>query len=287
MKRAYLFLLILVACSVSVFSQNKNNPVITVLDFETNEVSRAEMRTIISLLSAALFKIDCFTVIDVSQRDTVLKELKFSMSGCSDESCMLEIGKMLSAEAIIMGSIGRVGTKYVLSAKILETETAKTLNTAVGIYKDLDELLDNIFDIALEIAVPYASTHDVAAEPEPKKPVKLNIPAFASFASAGVGLGFLAVSIPLLIEYWDAQTAYEEASDPSEITALYDTYEEARQAAKDGYANINFIIGTSLTVGGIALGILFSRTPKEDSPEVDVAFLLGPAVSTLAFSVRY
>ena len=38
--------------------------------------------------------------IEVSQRDNILKEMEFSLSGCSDESCMLEVGKMLSAESI-------------------------------------------------------------------------------------------------------------------------------------------------------------------------------------------
>ena len=52
----------------------------------------------------------------VAQRETVLKELEFSMSGCTDESCMLEVGKMLSAELIVGGSISQLGSKIVLSA---------------------------------------------------------------------------------------------------------------------------------------------------------------------------
>jgi len=163
-KKNCLFLLFLVLCSVSLFSQDK--PIITVLDFETNEVSHTEMRSIISLLSSVLFKTNYFTVIDVSQRETVLKEQKFSLSGSSDESSMLEVGKMLSAEAIIVGSIGRVGSKYVLSVKLLETETATTINTAVGIYKDLDELLNHVFDIAIEIAKPYAPVQEIIEKSE-------------------------------------------------------------------------------------------------------------------------
>ncbi|MDA3886842.1 MAG: hypothetical protein PF638_14725 [Candidatus Delongbacteria bacterium] len=167
LKGTYFFLLMLVICSVSVFPQDK--PIITVLDFETNEVSHAEMRSIITLISSVLFKTNHFTVIDVSQRETVLKEQKFSLSGSSDESSMLEVGKLLSAEAIIVGSIGRVGSKYVLSVKLLETETATTMNTADGIYKDLDELLNHIYDIAVEIAEPYAPAHEIVEKFEPEQ----------------------------------------------------------------------------------------------------------------------
>jgi len=71
MKKALFLFLLLLLCLAALFSQDK--PILTVLDFDTSEVSQAEMRSIISLLSSALFKTDYFTVIDVSQRDTVLK----------------------------------------------------------------------------------------------------------------------------------------------------------------------------------------------------------------------
>lgn len=104
----------------AVYSDAK--PVISVLDFQTEEgITKSEMRIFISLLTSALFKTNVFIVIDVSERETLLKELEFSVSGCSNESCQLEIGRLLSAEAIIIGRIGRFGTRYVLTAKMLQT----------------------------------------------------------------------------------------------------------------------------------------------------------------------
>ena len=223
-KKLWLPVLFLV-CVLFVFPQ-EDKPIITVLDFDTSEVSQAEMRAIISLLSSSLFKTDYFTVIDVSQRDTVLKEMEFSMAGCSDESCMLEIGKLLSAEAIVVGSISRVGTKFVFSAKMLETETARTLSTADGIYPDLDTLLEDIFTVTAELAGPYTAqaaawspaepepaaepvpeaepeTREETAEAEkpekppkpvreprpPREPGEVNIPAIATLAGGAASLG--------------------------------------------------------------------------------------------------
>lgn len=207
---------------------------------------------------------------------------------------MLEIGKMLSAEAIVIGSIGLVGSKYVLSAKMLETETARTLSTADGIYGDLDELLKNISGIAEKLSKPYAVTAAAFPGPDMGAPVKPNIPAIVTLAgglvSSGMGAYFLAVSLPLLIEYTNTKASYDDA-DTGDIGALYAAYEAARQAAVDGNANINFIIGASLAGAGIALVtlsiILFNRTPKKEGPKVDLAFLPGTAVSTLALNVRY
>jgi hypothetical protein len=79
----------LCAALVSVNAQEK--PIITVLDFTGTSVAEAEMRSIINVLSSDLFKSGYFTVIDISQREQILNEMEFSGSGCSDESCRLEI----------------------------------------------------------------------------------------------------------------------------------------------------------------------------------------------------
>lgn len=149
MKSRCLFFAILLLIPAVVQAQEK--PMITVLDFKTSGVSGNEMNMIISLLSSALFKTGKYTVIDVSERDTLLGELGFSFSGCADESCQLEIGQMLSAEAIVIGSIGKVGGSYIISVKMLETETARTLNTADGIYENMDLLVKDVSNIVREL----------------------------------------------------------------------------------------------------------------------------------------
>ncbi len=139
----------LAACLIllSVYSlYASEKPVITVLDFSVNNISENDMKSIISLFSSALFRTGKYTVIEINQRDKILSELKFSFSGSSDESYQLEIGKLLSAEQIVVGDIGSIGNRYILTSKILETETGKTLKTSDGIYKNLDALIDDIFD---------------------------------------------------------------------------------------------------------------------------------------------
>jgi TolB-like protein len=136
--------------SFSVFAQEK--PIMTVLDFVTNGVSKSEMRSIISFLSSALFKTDKFILIDIQERDSLLREMEFSMSGCSDETCLLEIGRLLSAQYIVTGNIGRVGSRYVLAIKMLETETGRTMSSSEGVYASIDEIVDDLYNIAAELS---------------------------------------------------------------------------------------------------------------------------------------
>jgi len=83
MKRNVFVLLFLIP--VMVYMPAQENPTLTVLDFQTNNVAESDMKSIISFLSASLFETNRFRVIDTTQRETILKELEFSASGCTDE----------------------------------------------------------------------------------------------------------------------------------------------------------------------------------------------------------
>ena len=136
--------------TVTLVAQDK--PVVTVLDFKTNNVSEGDMGSIISLLSSALFRTRKFTVIDVAQRNTTLKELEFSLSDSADESRQLEIGRLLSASIIVVGDIASLGSRYMISSKMLETETGRTLNATDGIYLSLDSLIDDLYAFTERLA---------------------------------------------------------------------------------------------------------------------------------------
>ncbi|MBN2051183.1 MAG: hypothetical protein JW760_12095 [Spirochaetales bacterium] len=310
-KCTYIILVLLLAVLNPLAAQEK--PIITVLDFSVDGVSEAEMRSIINVLSSALFKGGVFTVIDVSQRENVLKEMEFSMSGCTNESCYLEVGKLLSAEGIVVGSLGKVGSRYVLSVKLLKTETAATVSTADGMYADLDKLLDGINEVALELGEPYRETAVTVEEPapavaeaapeKPEKPVRekhaeplsINIPAWVSVAGGlgclGTGAYFLAISLPLFIDFIEARRAYRAAEDEATAEELYLAADTAWQAALAADVNTNLTIGAGLTAAGIGLGVLsavlFFPKDKTEAPPVETAFLPVPGGMMLAFRVRY
>ncbi len=322
MKKGLLIALFLFLSVISVFAAN-DKPIITVLDFNSDGVSEAEMKSIINYLSSFLFKTGKFTVIDVSQRENILNELEFSMSGCSDESCYLEVGKILSAEGIVVGNIGRVGSRFILTAKLLETETGATISSADGMYNNLDELLDDIYAAAAELGRPYGDVTAMTAEeipkaepaevepaatpevkpdaetveqPETGKAVSpdINFPAWGSLAAAagclGAGGYFLAVSLPLFIDYMSAQKAYDGATDSATAAEMYIQAETARAAAVEGNVNLNLPLGTGLAAAGIGFGILsavlFSGNRAEELP-VETVFLPVPGGAALSFHMTY
>lgn len=321
MKKVFIFFFIFLSMVLSVSAEDK--PIITVLDFNSDGVSESEMKSIINYLSSSLFKTGKFTVIDVNQRENILNELEFSLSGCTDESCYLEVGKMLSAEGIVVGSLGRVGSRFLLTAKLLKTETGATISSADGMYKDLDELLDDIYKAAEELGKPFGDdsvfveaeqpenikkkpeaeeTSDYEAEPEAvaepdseKVPADINWPAWGSLAGAagciGSGGYLLAVSLPLMFDYLDAQTAYDNAADADSAAALYTSAENARTAAVNGNVNLYIPLGIGLSAAGIGLGVLsavlFSDSNRAEAETVQTAVLPVRNGVMLSFRMSY
>lgn len=144
MNRIFILIIILTVLCFSLYAQNGYVPVITVLDFELNGLSQAEGRIFIDYLSSHVSAIRGYRFIDRSQREAILEEMSFSLSGsCSDEECQLEIGKMLAADYIIVGSIGTLGNRYLLNTRLIKVETSETQKSASEKYSSIDDLVDD------------------------------------------------------------------------------------------------------------------------------------------------
>ena len=123
-------------------------PVAAVLDFRVQNMAESDAMLIVDLLGSALIETRRYRVIDRSQRQNLLEEIEFSQSDCSDERCQLEIGRMLASDFIVIGSLGKVGDRFILNIKLLRVETAEAMSTAYRVFATLNELVDGTEDIA-------------------------------------------------------------------------------------------------------------------------------------------
>lgn len=83
-----------------------------------------------------------YTVVERSKMDEIFKEHAIQLTGCTDVSCAIELGKILNAEKVIIGSVGLIGETYSITARIVDVETAEIVAVADYIYKGpRDDLL--------------------------------------------------------------------------------------------------------------------------------------------------
>lgn len=73
-----------------------------------------------------LMKTSSVRVLERSQMESILKEQGFQQSGaCDGSECAVQIGKLLSIDRIVVGSLGRLGNSYTLSTRIVNVETGE------------------------------------------------------------------------------------------------------------------------------------------------------------------
>lgn len=102
---------------------------IAVFEFQNNGLEPHEVRQLSTRLESELVKIGKYDVVERSKIDEILKEQKLQMSGCVEE-CLIDVGKMLGAKQIILGSVGKLGNLYTITAKLVDATSGRMLKTS-------------------------------------------------------------------------------------------------------------------------------------------------------------
>ncbi len=81
-------------------------------------------------LTTELIKVNQYIVVERSKVDKMLKEQKFQSSGCVNISCAVEVGNVLGAKYIVVGTISKFGQIYTLDARLVDVESSESLRSA-------------------------------------------------------------------------------------------------------------------------------------------------------------
>lgn len=106
-------------------------PLLAVSDLSARGVSKNDAAIISDRLREALVQSGKVRVLEREEMDRILKEQAFQQSGACDQSeCAVKIGKLLSVDRMVVGTVGRIGELYTLGARILDVGTGEVLFTA-------------------------------------------------------------------------------------------------------------------------------------------------------------
>jgi len=96
--------------------------VMAVMDFEARDIPKADALKISELIRNEMINSNEYVMIERAQLGKILKEQGFQMTGCVDVSCAVQVGKLLSARKILVGSVMRLGEKIVITGRIVDVE---------------------------------------------------------------------------------------------------------------------------------------------------------------------
>jgi TolB-like protein len=154
MKNAF-GIIVLIFIAVLVFTLNANTevkPTIAVLDFESVGSEEHLGKAVSEIMRTELIGTRKFRVVERSQINQALSEQKLQKSGIVDEKSAVEIGKLLGADLIIIGSVVKIGTAYTINSRMIDVKTGEATLGRNVTGNDLNlltnqsrSLIDNLF----------------------------------------------------------------------------------------------------------------------------------------------
>lgn len=86
-----------------------------------------DSNTVLAISDAILSQLsnsNTIALIERTQMDEIIQEQGFQNSGaCAESECAVELGKILSVEKMLIGSVGKIENLYSLSVRIVDVET--------------------------------------------------------------------------------------------------------------------------------------------------------------------
>ena len=103
-------------------------------------------------MTTSLNKTGAFEVYERLSLEKLMKEHEMGMTGLMDEETIARIGKMRGVEAIITGSVIKFGDVISVTAKLINTETAKIIDSADFKVNDVNAISSRMDGLAAALA---------------------------------------------------------------------------------------------------------------------------------------
>ena len=121
MKRIFFLTLVFaIAVTQSAFAAKQMR--IAIMELKADGVPAREARTVSNMIRTDLINMNKFVVLERAQMNEILKEQGFQQTGCTDASCAVEIGRLLSAKKILVGEVSPMGKTIIITVRIVDVE---------------------------------------------------------------------------------------------------------------------------------------------------------------------
>lgn len=113
-------------------------------------VTAGESELISDRLRGDLFNTDKVNVMERDQMQEILKEQGFQASGaCTDEACLVQMGQLLGVQLLVTGSLGKVGSMFLVNVRMIDVKTAKIVKVvSVDVKGEIDDVVGKLTNIA-------------------------------------------------------------------------------------------------------------------------------------------
>lgn len=125
MRKGLLYILpiIFALCSISnndLLAQGRQR--IAVMDFNANNVSKYISKAVSEMIGTEMAKKGDLQIIERAQMGQIMEEQGLQMTGCTDSTCAVQVGKLLSARKILIGTVSKLGNTFSIVSRVVDVE---------------------------------------------------------------------------------------------------------------------------------------------------------------------
>ena len=169
---------------------------IAIIDFKEDGVSKQEARRTTELIRTEIINSGKFIVIEREQLDKILNEQGFQQTGCTDESCAVQIGKLLSANKILVGTVMIVSGTTVITGRIVDVEKGVAEFGERQVARDSSEIYDAVIAFSQKLT---KRIYKDAKGIEYHSPLLAGLVSVAPFWSGSMNKGFDTAGMVLIL----------------------------------------------------------------------------------------
>jgi len=128
-------------------------PSIAIMDFNVIGINNADALVLTERLRSEIIDLKQFVVLERSAIQTILEEQKFQLSGIVNENTATELGKIIGAQFVHIGTVSKIGKTYSVDSRLINVKTAAASKSANFTHKgEIDGLLEGMKSIAYQIS---------------------------------------------------------------------------------------------------------------------------------------
>jgi len=141
-KLLSIVLMLIVAVLFTTNLHAKKRMRIAMLELTPLSVSSELATGVTDLVVTELVNCGQFEVLERMQVIKILNEQGFQQTGVTDTSKAIEAGKLLNADTVMIGTLQKFNTSFVLNVKIVDVNTGKIMFADKQVAKGNDQLID-------------------------------------------------------------------------------------------------------------------------------------------------
>lgn len=120
--RRFCLLILLISFLFTIPAYPAEKVRIAIIDLQGKQVSKNMASGISDIIRSDLVDTGLFLVVERNQMNEILKEQGLQMTGCTDDACAVQVGKLLSANKMLVGEITRMGRSILITIRIVDVE---------------------------------------------------------------------------------------------------------------------------------------------------------------------